>query len=337
LFSALVAVVVAVRLRSDRTREMGFAGGLAASGEARLAVRLSHPNIVHIHELGREGDLDFIVMEHVPGVSLHWLESRLLDTGARMPLPLVGEVGLQVLAGLDRAHRLTDERGRALGIVHRDVSPHNILVTEAGVVKLLDFGIARAADRTSHTATGALKGKIPYLAPEQAAGQTVDGRTDLFALGVVLYELACGQRPFEGPNDMATLLLISEGRVVPPGQLVPGFDPAMEAFILGALARSADDRFASAVDMRAALQRVLEARPGAAGPADLGRLVREQLERAERADEGPRRPSWQGGRSSTRRERWPTGLRARWAVGVLEDGCVARILFLVGRGRHRRP
>ena len=172
--------------------------------EARLAARLNHPNIVQSYEVGEEDGRQFIVMEYLEGQPLHRVWNKLQAAG-KMSLALNLQVVHDVLAGLDYAHELTEFNGTHLKIVHRDISPHNVFVTYTGDVKVVDFGIAKAADSSTQTRVGTLKGKLTYMPPEQAMGEPVDRRADLFAVGVLLWESAAGRRLWQGMNDGAIM------------------------------------------------------------------------------------------------------------------------------------
>jgi len=217
--------------------------------EGRLTALLHHPGIVQVHEVGEVDGIYYLAMEHVDGVDL---ASLLRAAQARRPLPPAVAVAIAVeLAGaLAYAHARTDEAGRPCDIVHRDVSPANIMVTPLGAVKLLDFGIAKAADslRDVETRTGTLKGKVAYMSPEQAEGEPVDRRSDVFALGVVLHEMLTLRRLFRADDDLATLKLVRECAVAPPG-----VDVELDAIVLRMLARARDDRFGSCDEVVAAL------------------------------------------------------------------------------------
>lgn len=233
--------------------------------EARIAATLEHPNIVHVADLGHEGDDYFLVMPYLDGVDLRALVRRLAESGRVLSPALAMFVVAGVAAGLDHAHEKRDKTGRPLGLIHRDVSPENVFVTYEGEVKLLDFGIAKAAQAVSRTDVGVRRGKAPYMSPEQAEGTALDPRSDLFSLGVLLYELTCGILPFAGEGDLATLHRILHDDPRPPSQLVPGYPPALEAVVLRALARSPAQRFQSAREFRAALDAL--ARQGPEPPA----------------------------------------------------------------------
>ncbi len=222
--------------------------------EARIAARLNHPNVAQIFDLGEVNGAYYIAMEYIHGddVVKVWRAAR--AKGKEMPMALVGRIAADAAAGLDYAHKATDSNNRPLGLVHRDVSPQNILVTFDGGVKLIDFGVAKAAGRSSHTATGTLKGKYSYMSPEQAAGAEIDRRSDVFALGVVLYEMATGVRLFKRETEMATLKAVGECVVPRVSEKNPDVDPQLEAVILKSLAKDAADRFQDAQEMRLALE-----------------------------------------------------------------------------------
>jgi serine/threonine protein kinase/DNA-binding response OmpR family regulator len=226
--------------------------------EAKLAAQLNHPNIVHIFDLGKiESGGYFIAMEFVDGRDLRSILQLARDTGLRMPVPLAVSIGARVAAALDYAHRRRGDDGRELHIVHRDVSPPNILVSTDGDIKLCDFGIARAASKVSRTESGALKGKVPYMSPEQAWGKGVDQRSDIYSLGAVIFELVAGRRLYRGESEMETLEKVRAGEVVAPSTLNPEVPPAIDAALLKALAREPDGRYANVSEMLRDLEAVL--------------------------------------------------------------------------------
>lgn len=219
--------------------------------EARLAALVTHPNVVQIFELGEEHGTYFIAMEYVRGRSLREVKSA--SPGLRLEPALAAYVAAQVLHGLHAAHTLVGEDGVPIGLVHRDVSPENVLVGFDGAVKLVDFGIAKAASKTStHRTT--LKGKYAYMAPEQYEDRAIDARTDVFACGVLLYELVCGTRPFTGASDAAVMHAILTGEPMPLVDLHLGVSPRLSAIVDTALAKDADDRHSSAEEMAKELE-----------------------------------------------------------------------------------
>jgi eukaryotic-like serine/threonine-protein kinase len=222
--------------------------------EARLALRLSHPNIVRTDRLGNFDGRHGIVMEFLEGQPFHQVLKRAYDVEATLSLEVVAQIAIAALDGLHYAHELKDAEGRPLCIVHRDVSPQNLFITYDGAVKLLDFGIAKNALQDGRTRTGLLKGKVSYMAPEQARGDELDRRADLWSLGVVLWEAVTGTRLFRGPNEAATLNMTLTDEVAPPSQRRPDLPPELEAILMRALSRDPAQRYASAAEMRDELE-----------------------------------------------------------------------------------
>ena len=223
--------------------------------EARLTARIRHPNVVSVLDVvAREGEL-FVVMEYVQGEPLSRL-ARLWQEPP--PIAVISSIVVQVLLGLHAAHEATGENGLPLAIVHRDVSPQNILVGVDGVAHLLDFGVAKAASRLHTTENGLIKGKLAYMSPEQLHNEPFDRRVDLFATGVVLWELLTGQRLFARGDPGATVSAVLSGGVKRPSELRPEISPALDAVVLKALAPEAKDRFATAREMALALEQAAE-------------------------------------------------------------------------------
>ncbi len=238
--------------------------------EAKLAAQLNHPNIVHIYDLGKiEGGGYFIAMEHVEGRDLRAILESARELGMTLPVPLAIYVASKVASALDYAHRRRDGDGQDLHIVHRDVSPQNILISYEGDIKLCDFGIAKAASKVSQTESGALKGKIQYMSPEQAWGKPIDRRSDLFSLGVVLYELLTEQKLFRGDSDLTVLEMVRAAAASAPSTANPDVPKPLDAIVLKALAREPDERYANASDMLRDLEQVLYSYSPAPGSADL--------------------------------------------------------------------
>jgi eukaryotic-like serine/threonine-protein kinase len=229
--------------------------------EARLAALLDHPNIVRIIEVGHDGDEYFLVMEVVQGKPL----SSVLRKAAKEKSPLTPALAAFVVAqaanGLGYAHNLADSQGNPLNVVHRDVSPQNILVSFEGAVKVIDFGIARALGRVSETSPGGLKGKIEYMAPEQTSAEEVDHRVDIFALGVVLWEALTGRRLFRRDTELAVMRAIVEDEIPRPSELVP-ITPQLESIVMQALHKRREERFQTAQEMALALERYAFASEG---------------------------------------------------------------------------
>jgi serine/threonine protein kinase len=218
--------------------------------EAKLASMLNHVNIVQIYELGRVGAEYFISMEYIDGRDVR----RVLRHARKVtgPPPIHVTVGLvaQLCEALDYAHQQTDEHGHPLGLVHRDVSPSNVLVTLEGHVKVIDFGIAKAQSSQLRTQTGRVKGKLAYMAPEAIAGKDLDARSDLWAVGVILHELLTARPLFASKNEYQTLLKVQRGDIMPPSTFNQGCPPELDAIVFKALARDPDDRFSTAGELR---------------------------------------------------------------------------------------
>ena len=225
--------------------------------EARLAARIDHPNVVRVLDVSSEGGEYFMAMEYLagPGVAAINRRARLSETP--VPWAVAAEIAAQACDGLHAAHELRDDAGRLLGLVHRDVSPHNLVLAEEGRVKLVDFGIAKAHDTAVRTHTGNIKGKFPYMSPEQCRGEPLDRRSDLFSLGIVLCELLVARRLFERSSDLLTLKAITEEPLPDPRSLEPGLPEVFERILLRALAREPEERYATAgelgIDLRAAM------------------------------------------------------------------------------------
>jgi eukaryotic-like serine/threonine-protein kinase len=243
--------------------------------EARLIASIKHPNVAEIFDLGEERDILYFVLELITGDSLSALRRVIHGDGQRFPLAAALRIASDACAGLHAAHELRDDRGEALGVVHRDVSPANILVSTSGVAKLIDFGIAKAVHRLSEeTASGVIKGKLSYMAPEQAAGRTIDRRADLYAIGAVLYHLLGGKPPVQGDNQLQVLNRLVNGAEPPP---LPGVPPPVSAILVRALRREPTRRFATAIEMQRAIEDALAATCPPTTSADVAALVNEHL------------------------------------------------------------
>ncbi|MDW8247173.1 MAG: serine/threonine-protein kinase [Sandaracinaceae bacterium] len=222
--------------------------------EARIASQLNHPNIVQIYELGKEGESYFIAMEYIQGKDVRAIFDRARKRGETVPIPMACHIMMKVCEGLDYAHNKKDERGVDMNLVHRDVSPQNIIVSYDGDVKIIDFGIAKAANKASQTQAGILKGKFGYMSPEQVRGHPIDRRSDIFSVGIVLYELLTGERLFQGESDFSTLEKVKNVDIMPPSTYNRKIPPALEAIVLKALAKNVADRYQSAMDLHDDLQ-----------------------------------------------------------------------------------
>ncbi len=245
-------VVAIKRLHANYATDPEFAAMFL--DEARLTGRVRHPNVVAtLDAVAHEAEL-FLVMELVLGSSLAELAKQMAKVGDKPPPELWSSVISGALQGLHAAHSARDELGHALDIVHRDVSPQNILVGADGVARMIDFGVAKAVGQTHHTREGHIKGKLGYLAPEQILGQAGDARVDVFAAGVVLWELLTEHRLFFGPNEGAILRQVLESVVPPPSSINPAVPAALDDVVLRALERDPTRRFSSAAEMAAALE-----------------------------------------------------------------------------------
>jgi tRNA A-37 threonylcarbamoyl transferase component Bud32 len=241
--------------------------------EARIATSLTHGNILPVFDLGRVDGEYFIAMEYLPGRDLRDMLKRYAREGERMPLAVAAYVIEEVSRGLAYAHKKASATGEPLHIVHRDVSPSNILVSSDGVVKLTDFGIAKATSRLGRSITGRLQGKFCYMSPEQAAGRSVDARSDVFSLATVAYEVLTGVRPFEAESDIATLERVRAAEVAPPSRHRPELSAEVDEVLLAALARDPEERVADAAELGRALSNALGGRSTAAQmAAQLSRL-----------------------------------------------------------------
>ncbi len=242
--------------------------------EAKLAAQLSHPNIIHIYDLGKIANDYFIAMEYVEGRDLRTIGN--LARQKRMPIPtgLALLIAHHVASALDHAHHKRDFEGRELDLVHRDVSPQNVLISRDGDIKLCDFGIAKAVSQVGQTQIGALKGKLQYMSPEQAWGRSVDARSDIFSLGTLLFEMLTGERLFAGDSEISVLEAVREGKVKSTREIDPSISEEIDAIALRALAHDPADRFQSAGEMEQRLGAVLYEQKPAPSHTDLAAYVR---------------------------------------------------------------
>jgi eukaryotic-like serine/threonine-protein kinase len=234
--------------------------------EAKLMATLSHPNVVGVLEFGEERGTYYLALEFVDGADL----GRVIKAAERLPPPLVSYVGSCVLRALHHVHTRADERGEPLNIVHRDATPHNVLLGRGGEVKLGDFGIAKLPRGPSRTAPGKTRGKLRYMSPEQAVGRPLDARADLFSVGVLLHECAVGRNPFGATSDAQLLRLVKDGTVGPMDEAVRMAGAAFGKVVARALAKSPGDRFGTADEM----ERALVAAVPPAGSREVAALVK---------------------------------------------------------------
>ena len=217
--------------------------------EARLAATLRHPNIADVLDVGEHEGSYFFTMEYVHGEEVRSIRRITRERDQTVPLPMALAIVHGVASALHYAHEKTGPDGKLLGLVHRDVSSNNVMVSYDGAIKLLDFGVARVTSETHKTQTGTLRGKVPYMSPEQCRCLAVDRRSDLFSLGVIFYELTVGRRPFRGENQFEIMEQITHGSPPPPSSLVRGYPSDLEAIVMKLLAHSPDDRYATADDV----------------------------------------------------------------------------------------
>lgn len=247
--------------------------------EARTVARIRHPNVVHVHELGRDNNQLFLVMEYLEGESAEVLLRRLRSQSRQLPHALAAHIVAEAAAGLHAAHELTDERGELVQLVHRDMSPHNVIVTYAGQVKVIDFGIARTAERIARTEAGQVKGKFAYMSPEQCLAEPLDRRSDVFSLGIVLFELLAGRRLFKRHNDLLTLRAICQDPIPRISDVDPSVPPRVDEIVAKALRRAPAERWPTAGAMRRELSLLIRELPLDDAPSELlAALMRELFE-----------------------------------------------------------
>jgi serine/threonine protein kinase len=306
--------------------------------EARTAALLEHANIVRIYGLGQEQGIFYIAMEYVHGETLSEVWKRGVQRKLLLPLPYTLQLIADAAKGLDHAHKKKDLNGRPLQIVHRDVSPQNVMVSFEGVVKIVDFGIAKAANKLQATNAGIIKGKFAYMSPEQARGEPVDARSDIFALGILLYELTSGKRLFRAPSDVQTIQMVANADVMPPSKRIPQYPKGLEKIVMTALAAKPVDRFQDAKAFSDALEGYLrERRLETQGMSDyLKTLFPEQLEidlnTTDAEGDGFLLPT-----PVIIPEREPVGLMTSSSMPVIEAGSALDVLIESGEFESQRP
>jgi serine/threonine protein kinase len=313
--------------------------------EAKIAARLSHPNIVQIFDFGKIDTYYFIAMEYVHGENLR----ALLQRAAERQLPLSADVAAFIVAracaGLEHAHRKTDESGKPLRIVHRDVSPQNVLVSYDGDVKVVDFGIAKAVAENPEATRGVLKGKLAYLSPEQVAGRSIDARSDIFAMGLVFYELLCGKKLFEQPDPAEVLDAIVHVDAGKVADSIPRLDRRLRDVLRRSLALDPEQRFRSAGEMQMALEEYLRTsdRGGTMQLTNLMRVLFDEKIGEQTMERLRAQLLGRSGRATTRRMRSGSSLRLAAAAGGAALGVVALIVAApslrasTGRGGRAEP
>jgi serine/threonine protein kinase len=245
--------------------------------EARLAARLSHPNVVQTNEVGQEGDRYFIAMEYLEGQPLNRVLHRIgRDGGLTLAMHL--RIIIDMLVGLHHAHELTDFDSTPLNVVHRDVTPHNVFVTYDGQVKVVDFGIAKAMNSSAETRLGVVKGKVAYMAPEQARGERVDRRADIFSAGVMLWEAATGRRLWKGIPDLTVLHRLINGDIPSPRDIDPEVPEALENIVMKSLALRREDRYSTSVELATAIEEMLDQMNDKTSLREVGKLVAKHFE-----------------------------------------------------------
>ncbi|MBI2894584.1 MAG: phosphate/phosphite/phosphonate ABC transporter substrate-binding protein [Deltaproteobacteria bacterium] len=226
--------------------------------EARLAALISHPNVVQIFDVGCHDGEYFIAMEYIPGMTLAAMCRKARKDERPISVPAALEIVAQACDGLDCAHQLRDMSGAPLGVVHRDISPQNLMVTSGGIVKIVDFGIAKATVGSRGTEVGTLKGKFPYMSPEQVRAEQLDPRSDLFSLGTLSYELLTGRSPFDRPSELQVLQSIVLEDLPRPSAVLSRIPPFVDALVVRAMAKDRDKRFQTAAEMAQKTRVVLE-------------------------------------------------------------------------------
>lgn len=250
--------------------------------EARLSAQLNHSNCVQVFDIGVGDKTYFIVMEYVDGSDLKALLEHLAHQERRIPVSTAIFICCRILDGLAYAHDARDSRGRILGIVHRDISPPNVLITRHGEVKVVDFGLAKANSQLEHSQPGIIKGKFSYLSPEAALGEAVDARSDIFAAGIILWEMLAGRRLFSGETDLQTVRQVQSAKIPDLKKFNPEVGPELEALVLRALARDPRQRYQSARELGIDLNNLLFRMAHPVSAFDLSRLVAEVAEERDR-------------------------------------------------------
>ncbi len=269
-FEKLVAIktMIAEHAHDDKFEKMFL-------DEANIIARIRHPNVAQILDLGHQGSVIFLVLEWIEGESAAALRRAVHSKGEKMPLNVVLRVVADACAGLHAAHELKNERGEPLNVVHRDVSPSNVLLSVSGEVKLIDFGVAKAVDRIApETAAGVIKGKVAYMSPEQALGKAVDRRADIWSAGIMLYHLLAGRTPYEGDNQIQTLHQVVQG--LPP-EPIKGIPPEVAEIAYTALSYAADGRYATADEMQRAVEAALVKCCGPTTQSDVATYVNSKM------------------------------------------------------------
>ena len=279
--------------------------------EARLASRLNHPNIVQIIEFGESAGVFFLAMEYVEGPNLRTLGNRAYERGIRLPFAPCARIGAFVCEALIHAHELTDSgTGAPLQIIHRDISPDNILISRSGAVKVVDFGIAKAATHLQRTKTGLVKGKLSYMAPEQLCAEPLDLRADVYSLGVLLYEMVSGQKPYNSTSEIQLIHAVLYENMVPLRERRPDVPAELERIIARATERDRERRYPDCRAMHADLEQLLRSHGEPVSTLQLADLVK-ALDLAAPTVEGAATPAQATPPSSPRAK---AGIPALWSA-----------------------
>ncbi len=254
--------------------------------EARLSAHLSHSNVVQVFDIGIGDNTYFIVMEYVHGADLKQVIKHVRDQGKTLPIEAAIYICAKMCEGLAYAHELSGEHGENLNVVHRDISPPNVLCSEHGEIKIVDFGLAKASTQLEKSEAGIIKGKFSYLSPEAAHGHEVDARADIFAVGIMLWEMLAGRRLFQGKTDYETVKQVQAARVPPITQLCPSADAHLESILARALARERDARYASARALGMDLTRYLYKLGRPVSAFDIAELVRGPMQKRKLKGDG---------------------------------------------------
>ncbi len=304
--------------------------------EAHIAGGIRHPNVVRLIDFGQVGSTHYIALEFVQGVDLAFVLRTLRAQGRDLPVPVALHVARCVARGLHAAHTLADAEGRPMRVVHRDVSPHNVLLSDAGEVKLIDFGVAKAETNLTTTRTGIIKGKLQYMSPEQAQARPVDCRSDVFSLGMTLYKMLVGHLPFSGSNEFQIYDEILRKRATPPSHLRADVTERVDALVLRALQKSADDRFQSADEMARVIDRALAEIAPTFGDAEVAAFLASERPSTDAAppeenDDFRERPEPSGAFAAA--TSWDAARIARLTRMEEQDGLVPTVRAVVAEPR----
>ncbi len=307
--------------------------------EAKIAVQLTHANVAQIFDLGKVTDSYFIAMEFVHGKDLRAIFDRARKRGETVPVPMACYTVMKVCEGLDYAHNKKDAAGRELNLVHRDVSPQNLLISYDGETKIIDFGIAKAAGKAGKTQAGILKGKFGYMSPEQVRGLPLDRRSDIFAMGIVLYELLTGERLFVGESDFSTLEKVRNVEIMPPSTYNRRIPEELEQIVLKSLAKDVDDRYQTAMDLHDDLQSFMYTSGNFFSRKDLSAYMRkafaEEIAKESQREEEYRRLEAEAGLAAPAPA--ATGSSGLDAFADLEPAAAPAKAANISAARPRRP